>query len=172
LGHSTVPGAVMDGADDHAARALTPDDIAGICALYPGDGDPPCTGQDCELPRSGPRNLGADCQLDTDCAEHVCLDAGGDAYCTRACTIRSDCPLDYDCAGPELAPVCVRKPPSPERCTEVGCRSEPTAHTGGCSLSTRAARYPHSRDALSFAALVVAFTYRKRRRRNASTLRM
>lgn len=112
-------------------RTLHPDDISGICALYPSGSDVECVfhsdcagGEICDVgscvpaPPPGSGGVGAACPTgDGDCASgHFCVRSPeGDRFCTRNC--EDDCDGDFACRavstnrGP--ASLCLPGDPAP-----------------------------------------------------------
>ena len=111
LGHSQHSDATMYASyiGGTAARTLSSDDVAGICAIYPGGTGPDCTndqqcgaGKKCEggncVEVSGTGRLGDNCQGTNDCAEGFCACMGDGCFCTRECNDQTNpCPPNYTC---------------------------------------------------------------------------
>lgn len=111
LWHSEVPTATLAPAlaGNPDARSLDPDDVDGVCSLYPATG--------------GGGGQGAACVESPDCAEGlVCLADGEERYCASPCPLGDECPAGYDCldAGGGLA-VCARE------AAACGCTAEGSA---------------------------------------------
>lgn len=117
LGHSADGSATMSPSGSGLRwRSLEPDDIAGVCTLYPGVGttscetpcplDLYCVGGACQ--RAGARAdlcspcsqvdpLGSACEASGDSARCVALPDGAGAVCGRPCSHDSDCGDGFAC---------------------------------------------------------------------------
>jgi uncharacterized protein (TIGR03382 family) len=116
LGHSDDTRATMyaSGPQGFAWRSLEKDDIAGVCALYPGTGAPGCDrggpacpagflclADACERPRTAGA-LCAPCKREPGaCAasgeEARCIDIANGRVCGRACATDADCGGRHRC---------------------------------------------------------------------------
>jgi len=105
--------------------ALSADDVAGLCFLYPAEpgspADAECVGEACSdelLP------LGATCDEASSCADGRCLAGAADeAFCTRSCAgAASPCPTYWSCEAASGEQVCVPGLIEP---------------SGGCSIAAR-----------------------------------
>lgn len=153
LGHTPDQGAIMYASySGGTKRDLAPDDLAGICAIYPGSGGggvsggtpgtahfgQPCdraacdAGLTCATWSSGAAPtcaavgaLGAVCGpgANVACPSHLaCRDDHGGSFCEQPCAASRDCTARYLC----VAGYCTPKPngPAPDAGTA-------TADTGG-----------------------------------------
>lgn len=96
LRHSLDPSAVMYPVTaGQVRRAPRPDDVAGLCALYP----------------HGTAPVGAPCAGAETCAGAVCVDAAPFGYCSESCGGAADaCPSGFVCAaGPAGEARCERE---------------------------------------------------------------
>lgn len=116
LAHSPIQAATMfyaTGRGDTSQRSLHSDDIAAVCALYPGGGTKPpectsntdcapnevCTNNKCVISSSGGKGYGGSCPNGPkDCKSGLCLRSGGDYFCTQRCATQS-CPNSDRCVA-------------------------------------------------------------------------
>lgn len=152
--------------DEHAAATmyptyqgpgqgvLAPDDVDGLCALYPPMEPPPgecelsldcpagetCYGHDC-WPDSA---YGAPCEAGSECPGLACVETIAGGLCTHDCASPDDCPSGATCIETlgDRGPVCA---PSSE-------------YAGGCAITAQRPAVPW--------VLVVAAFFASRRRRN------
>ena len=98
LTDSAVQGATLnpDIFGHPAGRALSDDDIEGVCALYPAT-------------QGGEGGIGEPCANDGDCAggNSCVIDASG-AYCAPSCPTANACPAGYTCLSFANRKVCAR----------------------------------------------------------------
>ncbi|MGF1467254.1 MAG: matrixin family metalloprotease [Sandaracinaceae bacterium] len=138
LDHTDVPGAAMWPTYVGGVVGLGPDDEAGICALYPGEGrdctvDGCPTGRVCEdgvcVPEAGDGSFCAPCEESGDCVgeESFCLAYPDGRFCGRACEGDADCGApEGRCAITAEGPQCVRFVDGEPSCegARIGCRRD------------------------------------------------
>jgi hypothetical protein len=112
LDHSSDQNATMfyaTGNGDTSQRSLASDDIAGLCHIYPTGTTPPpectspaqcalnetCQNQKC-IPASQ-KGYGGTCSTGKDCTSGLCLDSGGNTFCSQACSKSTPCPNGDQC---------------------------------------------------------------------------
>lgn len=124
LASSTVQGATMFNSfssGDISKRTLHPDDIAGICTLYPS-GQPQCAvDSDCppglgcqnakciaKAPQTLPSTCKA-CQTNQECGSNqlVCDLVGNGRFCIHRCTPDGLCPQGFSCSGTGSGAQCL-----------------------------------------------------------------
>jgi hypothetical protein len=112
LDHSNDQNATMfyaTGNGDTSQRSLAADDLAGLCHLYPTGSTPPpecttpaqcalnetCQNQKC-VP-AGQKGYGGTCSSGKDCTSGLCLESGGNTFCSQACGTGNTCPNGDQC---------------------------------------------------------------------------
>ncbi len=155
LGHSSVSGATMDPSYSGGIDALTADDEAGICNLYPASGVDcttagcpggfECISGTCEAIR-GDGTLCSPCTESSECGgpQDLCIRLpDGNSYCTTACSSPSDCG-ENSCFGTSAGggqcapadatgnPTCAGfMPTGPECTTNANCAATELCDAGG-----------------------------------------
>ncbi len=131
LDHSEDTGAAMFPSNNvPIRREPAPDDIAGICHLYPN-------GQPVPTPGGGGNQTGAvggPCQANADCASNLCIQDGelNRVYCTAQCNRAepSSCPQSYPCTQTESGDFCLATVVTDELCDQ--CNEGNQCSTGLC----------------------------------------
>jgi Matrixin len=133
LWHSTDAEATLnpglDGSPD--ARDLAPDDREGLCSLYP---------------TAGSGGQGESCIDESNCGEGmICLQDGGDRYCTATCDTEQPCGEGWTCLEAGGQQVCAAEEAAACGCTSSSGGSIGVGLVGLLSLRRRAARRHASR---------------------------
>jgi MYXO-CTERM domain-containing protein len=116
LGHSLDPVATMWASKPAGLgwRSLEADDVAGVCFLYPGTGDPGCPSSACPAPftcvakrceRPGVGSTSTVCApcervagaCDAAGSDARCIDVVGGRVCGRACAVDAECGPGFHC---------------------------------------------------------------------------
>jgi hypothetical protein len=134
LGHTLVPMSVMNADYSRDLMGLAPDDIEGICSLYPLGKVEDCTAQPCP---SGYACADGNClcQADGGCAETGRCDAG-------PCVGDASCVVDGDCVSGEqrcVAGRCIRMadPPAAMCGRDGDCGADQACKAGICAAVDR-----------------------------------
>lgn len=177
LGHTPVGTAVM--ADTYAGgqrRALDPDDVAGVCALYPAGAGRACSadgqcfaGEQCVegrcrvAPPDG-GGTGAACRAPLDCLTGACLHTPSGNFCTQLCADDCTCPEGFACVTPRASSrrVCV---PGANACAADAGARRGGRFEGGCGCSAPGARASGGGARLAAALAALAALGRARRAR-------
>ena len=136
LAHTPIRQAMMFPSYSNNIKDLQPDDVEGICRIYPADGTsgglvrpgatPPMDAEDPgpEPPNEPPvpgtepmpidpseppgEDVGASCEVSSDCATGLCAKSGGRGFCTKICT-EGACGDDFSCEAFAGIRLCVPK---------------------------------------------------------------
>lgn len=118
LDHSQDPAAVMYPSNNKVLQRMpAPDDVEGICALYPNGAPLPHAP---ERGRGSP--VGAPCLDHSACASRLCVSdpAYEQSYCSSLCSrgVEGECPAGFPCTRAGNRAYCLKPEPVDELCDQ------------------------------------------------------